>query len=65
MKPKINRAGSVKESNAFDRCQTPAYYYSCSCCNGWGWSKPEHDVPDTTLPPLNPLAIHRLPGRKA
>jgi hypothetical protein len=25
MKPKINRAGSVKESNAFDRCQTPAY----------------------------------------
>jgi len=25
MKPKINRAGSVKESKNYDRCQTPAY----------------------------------------
>ena len=25
MKPKINRAGNKKESNAFDRCNTPAY----------------------------------------
>src|SRR5687768_495158 len=25
MRPKINRAGNIKESKEFDRCQTPAY----------------------------------------
>jgi hypothetical protein len=25
VKPKINRGGDIHESNAFDRCQTPAY----------------------------------------